>query len=77
MKEYVIYKLIFPNGKIYIEQINDFSRRMNQYKNCYSKGNKSVGILVKNAICKYVCCNIKKQIIYETDASNIEIFFNI
>jgi len=57
-----IYKLTFPNNKIYIGQTNNFKNRMYQYKSL----TKSIGVFVKSAIIKYNWNNIKKEIIFTT-----------
>lgn len=66
MKIY-IYKLIFPNGKTYIGQTNDFNRRMGQYKRMNSTGR-----LLKNAIGKYGWNNIKIKVICISSDENAD-----
>lgn len=77
MNIYIIYKLIFPNNKIYIGQTNDFKRRMNQYKNL--KENYSNKYLY-NSIIKYGWNNVKKEILFTTTKeyiNNAEQYFII
>ena len=62
MEEYLIYKLTFPNGKIYIGQTHHIRKNVNlRWKN----GRGYVGTLVGNAIEKYSWKNVKKEIIEE------------
>ena len=73
MNEYKIYKLIFPNGKVYIGQTKqEIQKRWGfqgkGYKNCPK---------VYNAILKYGWENVKKEILYDklnhNDANMLEI----
>jgi len=59
---HIIYKLIFPNNKIYIGQTIDFDRRMNEYKN--KSNNKKYNIVVYKAIRKYGWDNVKQEIMF-------------
>jgi group I intron endonuclease len=73
MRTHYLYKLLFPNGKIYIGQTVNFKNRMNQHKNDslnikrYKKH-----LAVNNAIVKYGWDSIKKEIILETNSSLID-----
>ena len=73
MNEYKIYKLIFPNGKVYIGQTKqEIQKRWGfqgkGYNNCPK---------VYNAILKYGWENVKKEILYDklnhNDANMLEI----
>jgi len=69
MNNYIIYKLSFPNGKIYIGQTKQqFRTRMRDYKNLRS----SVGRCVKYAIIKYKWENVKQEILYRTTEEFID-----
>lgn len=67
MNFYIIYKLIFPNDKIFIGQtIQEFNIRMNQYKiDAYNESNKNkkYNRLISKKIRQYGWNNIKKEII--------------
>lgn len=70
MYNYCVYKIIFPNNKLYIGLTNNFTHRMTQHKS-----NKKHGKLT-NAIKKYGFDNCKKEIIAccltKQDACEIE-----
>lgn len=55
----VIYKLEFPNNKVYIEQTKNLKKRLYNYISKY----KTKGHLVKKAILKYGLDNVKLEII--------------
>ena len=61
---YIIYILIFPNGKVYVGQTDDFDRRMNQHKNySFNKNQNEYNMLIGRAIRKYGWNTVKKEII--------------
>lgn len=65
MNYYIIYKLLFPNGKVYIGQtFQDFVQYMNRY-NSISKNKKSpeYNRLIYRTIRKYNWNKVKKEII--------------
>lgn len=64
---YIVYKLTFPNNKIYIGQTKNFDTRMYHYKRLNSTSK-----LVGRAIKKYGWNNIKKEIIYTTTIKFID-----
>lgn len=66
---HIIYKLTFPNEKIYIDQTLIFKRSMKQYKNINES---SIGKFIKNAIKKCGWYNIKKEIIYKSAKEALE-----
>lgn len=69
--KHIIYKLLFPNNKIYIGQTNNFNRRMSFYKNIpNSYSNK----YLYNAIEKYDWKNIKKEILIECGEKLVDYF---
>lgn len=68
---YNLYKLSFPNGKIYIGQTNNFTLRMQQHKSAAFKG---YCRLVDKAIRKYGWENISKEIILTCDKDSIDAF---
>lgn len=70
MNCYYLYKLVFPNGKIYIGQTNNFTLRMQQHKSAANKS-KSYCQFVDRAIRKYGWDNISKEILL--NCSNDEI----
>lgn len=55
--KYYVYKLTFPNSKVYIGITKNLKRRFNAYKNCHSN------LLVHRAIRKYGWDNIHKDVI--------------
>jgi len=64
MKTYVIYKLTFPNGKVYIGQTCRFKSRMCAHKrNSFHKKRIEYTFLVSKAIRKYGWENIKIEIL--------------
>ena len=77
--KHCIYKLVFPNGKIYVGQTNNFRSRMTCHKNDPLNPNRtSKCSRVHGAILKYGWENVKKEIICECDKSNVnelEIFW--
>jgi len=68
-----IYKLTFPNKKVYIGQtVQKFCNRMSQHKRNAYKACKDSNLLLYNAIRKYGWENIKKEIILQTmDLKNL------
>jgi len=60
MKQYIIYKLIFPSGKIYIGQSTNLTRRFYQYENRLVKRQP----LLYNLLCKYKWKEIIKEILF-------------
>ena len=64
----VIYKIVSPNGKVYIGRTKNFNGRMAEHKHM-AKINKSKYALYK-AINKYGWDNMIKEIICEIDASH-------
>lgn len=71
---YIIYKLIFPNGKIYIGQTSkEFDFYMKNYKNnSYNKNLKRYNNPIYRAIRKYGWNNIKKEILFTTSAEFVD-----
>lgn len=65
MKKYIIYKLVFPNNKIYIGQTKqNFKKRLNQhYTQSVNKKSKNYNFLICRAIRKYNWDDIKKEIL--------------
>lgn len=65
MNTHIIYRLVFPNNKVYIGQtIQEFKDRLNQYKSdSYNKKRKFYNSLVCKAIRKHDWNNVKKEII--------------
>lgn len=64
MKEYTLYKLIFPNGKVYIGQTINFTKRMRGHKNDSNNLNRiKKNCYVNNAIRKFGWDNVDKVII--------------
>lgn len=64
MKQYILYKLTFPNNKVYIGQTLNFKVRMNGHKNdSFNPNRLSRNCQVNNAIRKYKWENIKKDIL--------------
>ncbi len=59
---HIIYKLVFPNNKIYVGQTNNFKRRLNNHKNLPRN---YCNRYLFNAIRKYGWENIKKEILLE------------
>lgn len=62
----VIYKMTFPNNKVYIGQTIDFNRRMNRYKILDCKSQKKL----YNALKKYNWTDIQCEIICQCDNIN-------
>jgi len=61
---YIIYKLVFPNNKIYVGQTNNFDRRTSQYKsNSYNTKSIEYDRLIHKAIRKYDWDNVGVEII--------------
>lgn len=71
MTNYTLYKLIFPNGKIYIGQTNNFSLRMAQHKSAASKSVYCCR-LVDRAITKYGWDNIDRVIVLTCSKEEID-----
>lgn len=63
---YIIYKLTFPNTKVYIGQtVLNFNAKMSWYKSvAYYVNGKDYNRLINKAIRKYGWDNIKQEIIY-------------
>ena len=59
---YLIYKLTFPNNKLYVGITNNFYRRMGQHKNVANSLKSNLPLY--NAINKYGWNNINTEIIY-------------
>lgn len=70
-REWVIYKLTFPNGKVYIGQTCDFTRRMHGHC-CDINKNSKYRIPISLAIRKYGWENVKKEIIKNCKKSNVD-----
>lgn len=62
MKQYCVYKLTFPNGKLYFGITVDFKKRMRSHKHCSVVGGSSP---IKNAIHKYGWDSITQTILAE------------
>jgi predicted GIY-YIG superfamily endonuclease len=74
MKQHILYKLTFPNGKVYIGQTVNFSIRMRGHKNDSFNPNRfSRNCQVNNAIRKYGWENVKTEIIFECSENEIDI----
>jgi len=73
MKSYIIYKLTFPNGKVYIGQSTNLTKRFKQYEKKQTKRQP----LLHNTIVKYDWKEVIKEIIFaglsKEDADNQEI----
>lgn len=71
-----LYKLTFPNEKVYIGQTTNFAMRMRGHKNDSFNPNRiSRNCQVNNAIRKYGWNNVKKEVILsceEKDIDNLE-----
>jgi len=64
MREYFLYKLTFPNNKVYIGQTVNFAARMNGHKNdSFNPNRLSRNCQVNNAIRKYGWESVKREII--------------
>ncbi len=75
MRKYFLYKLTFPNGKVYIGQTVDFRIRMRGHKNdSFNPNRRSRNCQVNNAIRKYGWDNVKRKIILVCGESQIDIF---
>lgn len=68
MNNHIIYKLTFPNGKVYIGQtVQIFERRLGRHKlNAHSNSvkNKSYNTYLSNAIRKYGWNNVVKEVLF-------------
>lgn len=67
--KYFLYKLTFPNGKVYIGQTNNFEKRMNGHKN---EKRVSRNCQVNNAIRKYGWENVLREVIAVSTESEID-----
>lgn len=75
MRKYSLYKLTFPNDKVYIGQTVDFVVRMRGHKNdSFNPNRRSRNCQVNNAIRKYGWDNVKREIILTCKKSQIDIF---
>jgi len=64
----VIYKIVSPNGKVYIGRASDFNRRMIEHKSTATKTYSSkYQYALYRAIRKYGWDNFTKEILIETD----------
>jgi len=64
LKSYTLYKLTFPNSKIYIGQTVNFKNRMNFYKSSsINKSCSNYDRIVNRAIRKYGWENVQKEIL--------------
>jgi group I intron endonuclease len=69
----VIYKLTFPNNKIYIGQSINYSARMLKHKSdAYKEAGKNYNIYLYKAIRKYGWDNVSKEILEEVDVSRLD-----
>lgn len=79
MKLFIVYKLLFPNNKVYIGQTCNFSARMTGHKNDSLNPNRlSKNCQVNNAIRKYGWDNVYKEILFlgtELDVDEKEIYY--
>lgn len=62
MKQYCVYKLAFPNGKLYIGITVDFKKRMRSHKHCAVMGGPRP---IKHAIHKYGWDSVVPTIVAE------------
>lgn len=71
---YIIYKLTFPNGKVYIGQTSqDFNYYMNRYKsNFLNKNFKGNNRIIYKAIKHFGWNNIKREILFTTSAEFVD-----
>lgn len=69
MKTYIIYKLIFPNGKYYIGQTSNFKHRMETYK--YKSRDIRLTSHIYNAIRKYDWKGVQTEIIMSNVHPNL------
>lgn len=67
--KYTIYRLTFPNNKVYIGQAVDYKNRMATHKYA-AKIFKNNNLYIENAIRKYSWDNIKKEIIISNLSQN-------
>ena len=75
MRKYFLYKLTFPNSKVYIGQTVNFRVRMRGHKNdSFNPNRMSRNCQVNNAIRKYGWENVKRKIILTCDESQIDMF---
>ena len=64
----VIYKIVSPNGKVYIGRTKDFEKRMIQHKHTALKHyNEKYNYALYKSIRKYGWDNFEKVILFETD----------
>lgn len=76
MDKYLIYKLIFPNLKVFIGQTKkSFNKRLYQYKSdAYNDKRKSYDRFVSRAIRKYGWNNIRKEIVLYCEENQIDYY---
>jgi group I intron endonuclease len=73
----VIYKITFPNGKVYIGKCKDLRSRKSSHR--YSMNNNSNKTRLKRAFLKYGFDSVSWEVVFETNDSNLlnekEIYF--
>ena len=70
-----IYKLTFPNEKVYVGQTKNFKKRMQQHKNkAFNKKSDGYNNYLYCAIRKYGWDNIKKEEVFSCNENLVDLF---